>query len=69
MHTADSLCGSVETDMLETTMCVCGGFRRVQLFVTLWTVARQALQSGEFSRLGYWSGLPFLTPGEATILQ
>ena len=29
---------------------------RVQLFATLWTVARQALLSMEFSRQEYWSG-------------
>ena len=33
-------------------------FTRVQLFVTLWTVAHQALLSMEFSRQEYWSGLP-----------
>ena len=35
----------------------------VQLFVTPWTVARQAPLSMGFSRQGYWSGLPFPTPG------
>ena len=34
----------------------------VQLFVTLWTVARQAPLSMGFSRQEYWSGLPFLPP-------
>ena len=34
----------------------------VQLLPTLWTVARQALVSKEFSRQEYWSGLPFPTP-------
>ena len=37
---------------------------RVQLFVTLWTVAHQAPQSMGFSRLEYWSGLPFPSPGD-----
>ena len=32
---------------------------RVQLFGTLWTVARQAPLSMGFSRQEYWSGLPF----------
>ena len=32
---------------------------RIQLFVTLWTVACQAPLSMEFSRQEYWSGLPF----------
>ena len=31
----------------------------VQLFVTSWTI-----QSMEFSRLAYWSGLPFPSPGD-----
>ena len=31
----------------------------VRLFVTLWTVARQAPPSMEFSRQEYWSGLPY----------
>ena len=36
---------------------------RVRLFVTPWTVARQAPLSMEFSWQGYWSGMPFLPPG------
>ena len=35
----------------------------VLLFVTPWTVARQAPLSMEFSRQEYRSGLPFSTPG------
>ena len=31
---------------------------------TPWTVAHQAPQSMEFSRQGYWSGLPFPYPGD-----
>ena len=38
-------------------------FSCVQLFVTLWTVAHQALLSMGFSRQEYWSGLPFPSPG------
>ena len=34
----------------------------VQLFVTLWTVARQAPLSMGFFRQEYWSGLPFPPP-------
>ena len=37
---------------------------RVRLFVTLWTVARQAPPSMGFSRQEYWSGLPFPSPGD-----
>ena len=36
----------------------------VWLFVTLWTVAHQALPSMGFSRKEYWSGLPFPSPGD-----
>ena len=31
---------------------------------TPWTVAFQAPLSMRFSRQGYWSGLPFLSPGD-----
>ena len=41
-------------------MCV----SHVWLFVTPWTVARQALLSMEFSRQEYWCGLPFPFPGD-----
>ena len=37
--------------------CIC-------FFVILWTVARQAPLSMEFSRQEYWSGLPFPPPGD-----
>ena len=36
----------------------------VQLFVTPWTIAYQAPLSTGFSRQGYWSGLPFPSPGD-----
>ena len=36
----------------------------VRLFVTLWTVARQATLSMGFSRQEYWSGLPYPPPGD-----
>ena len=36
----------------------------VQLFVTPWTLAYQALPSMGFSRQEYWSGLPFPSPGD-----
>ena len=39
--------------------CELSHFSRVQLFVTPWTVARQAPLSMGFSRREYWSGLPF----------
>ena len=37
---------------------------RVQLFVTLWTVAHRAALSIGFPRQEYWSGLPFPSPGD-----
>ena len=37
---------------------------RVQFFATQLTVAHQAPLSMEFSRQQYWSGLPFLSPGD-----
>ena len=37
---------------------------RFQLFVTLWSVARQAPLSMGFSRQECWSGLPFPPPGD-----
>ena len=39
-------------------------FRRVQLFVTPWTVAHQAPLSMGFSRQEYWSGQPFPSSGD-----
>ena len=42
-------------------MCV---FGRVQLLVTLWTVAHQAPLSVGYSQQEYWSGLPFPPPGD-----
>ena len=42
--------------------CVLSRFGRVQLFVTPWTIARQAPLSMDFSRLEHWSGLPCPLP-------
>ena len=39
-------------------------FSHVWPFVTLWTVAHQALQSMGSSRQEYWSGLPGPSPGD-----
>ena len=43
-------------------VCVLSHFSCVQLFVTLWAVARQAPLSMELSRQEYWSGLPCPPP-------
>ena len=46
------------------SLCVCSCvLSHVQLFATLWTVARQALLSRRFSRQGYWSGCHFFHQG------
>ena len=45
-------------------MFVCMSLNCVQLFVTPWTVARQAPLSMGFSRQDYWTGLPFPPPGD-----
>ena len=37
---------------------------RIRLFATLWTIAHQAPPSMGFSKQEYWSGLPFLSPGD-----
>ena len=44
--------------------CLLSHFIRVQLFVTLWTVAHQALLSMGFSRQEHWNVLLCLAPGD-----
>ena len=52
--------GSILT---KTCMCyVLSHFSHVQLFVTLWTIARQAPLFMGFSKQEYWSGLPCPPP-------
>ena len=53
--------------LLYVCVCVCVSvclLSHIQLFVTQWTVARQAPLSMEFSRQEYWSGLLFSPPGD-----
>ena len=45
-------------------LCVCQFLSHVWLFVTPWTIARQAPLSMGFSKQEYWSGLPFPPPEE-----
>ena len=45
-------------------MCTLSCFSCVQLFVTPWTIAHQALLSMGFFRQEYWNGLPCLPPGD-----
>ena len=62
------LCPRMEARQLsfvDTSACVCvQSLSRVWLFVTPWTVAHQASLSMGFSRLKYWSGLSFPSPGD-----
>ena len=44
--------------------CMLNHFIWVQLFVPLWTVARQPLLSVGFSRQENWSGLPYSPRGD-----
>ena len=50
----------------NSALCVflCYSLSCVWLFVTPWTVARQAPLFMGFSRQEYWSGLPFPSPGD-----
>ena len=49
---------------LSQHVCLMSHFSRVQLFVTPWTVPRQAPLSMVFSRQEYWSWLPCPSPGD-----
>ena len=58
--TLDTNCNNIFVVVVES-LCY------VQLFVTPWTVARQAPLSMGFSRQEYWSGLPFPSPGDLPV--
>ena len=53
-----------EPSQREAVYAEVKSFSRVRLFATPWTVAYQAPPSLGFSRQEYWSGLPFLSPGD-----
>ena len=53
-----------QAQVISISACVLSWFSHVQLFVTPWTVALQALLSVEFSRQEYWSGLPCPPPSQ-----
>ena len=44
-------------------VCVCVSHSVMSDSAIPWTVAHQAPLSMEFSRQGYWNGLPFPSPG------
>ena len=56
----------MDTSLINKIMyaCVLSRFRHVQLFATLWSVARQASLSIGFSKQKCWSGLPCPPPGD-----
>ena len=54
---------SITSRCMHLDMCM-HTLSHVQLFVTPWTVARQAPPSMDFPRQEYWSGLPFPIPGD-----
>ena len=63
IHTVGSLCCAQRCEAnYEGSVKV--SVSRVRPFVTPWTVAHQAPLSMRFSRQEYWSGLPFLSPGD-----
>ena len=51
----------------QPTFTVLIRFSRVRLFVTPWTVARQAPLSMGFFRQEYWNGLPCSPPGDLPV--
>ena len=58
-----SVHGIFQARVLEWGAIAFSGSSPVQLFATLWTVARQAPLSIGFRRQEYWSRLPFPSPG------
>ena len=62
MSAVNLTCCSAPSVCVCVCVCVRAGARSV--FGTSWTIARQASLSMGFSRQEYWSGLPFLPPGD-----
>ena len=59
-----SVCGGCISPNKPAFMSEWKWLSRVLLFATPWTVAQQVPLSMGFSRQGYWSGLPFPSPGD-----
>ena len=59
-------CNPLKKIDLSTTNCLTHmwALSHIWLFVTLWTVAHQALLSMGFPRQEYWSEWPFPSPGD-----
>ena len=58
------IAGTLRLRVSWITVCMLSRFSPVWLFVTLWTVARQAPLSMGFCSQEYWSGLPCPPPGD-----
>ena len=58
----DGVGGLVWMAIADVRLCCARLLSRVRLFVTPWTVPRQAPLSKGFSRQEWWSGLPFPPP-------
>ena len=48
----------------KVCVCVCVNYSVMSNSATAWTVAHQAPLSMGFLKQGYWSGLPFPSPGD-----
>ena len=59
-----SLCLPLKHFFFPFAPTMCQSLSRVRLFVTPWTVDRQAPLSMEFFRQEYWSALPFPSSGD-----
>ena len=53
-----------QPSLVPNWLLECSSLSRAWLFATPWTAAHQAPLSIGFSRQGYWSGLPFPSPGD-----
>ena len=58
------ICSTVQPCVLGYCCFIVQSLNRVQFFVTSRTAACWASLSMQFSRQEYWSGLPFLPPGD-----
>ena len=54
---------------LMSSAHACSVLSHVHLFATAWTVTHQAPLSMGFPKREYWSGLPFLSPGDLVHLE
>ena len=58
------ICNKEKPLLTTKEVSKCWSLSRAQLFAAPWTAAHQAPLSMRFSRQGYWSRLPFPSPGD-----